>query len=84
MKVSQGAALAGLPPFIGGLTQVLRLTSTQFGYSFLYGCPAVLVSYRRRVNGNELSMRLDTYPSRFHRSMETQEKWQPLYMVGDR
>jgi hypothetical protein len=34
MKVSQGAALVGLQPLIGGLTQVLRLTSSQFGCTF--------------------------------------------------
>ena len=66
-KVSQGAALAGLPPFIGGLTQVLRLTSRQFGCIFLYASLAVLVSF---IAASQ--------------HMETQEKWQPLYMVGGR
>lgn len=60
MKVSQGRALAGLQPFIRGLTGVLRLTSSQFGCTFLYVVSGVLVSYRMRVTGNELLMRLGT------------------------
>ena len=37
--------MAGLRALIRGLTQVLRLTTTQFGCTFLYVWPAVLVSH---------------------------------------